>query len=493
MSAVRRGILQGVCVLAATAQLGGCSSEEAPGPEAAEPDGPWARRAVLITCDTLRADRLGVYGYDRPLTPELDALAREAVVFDEAYSCAPTTGPSLSSLMSGLLPDEIGVSGGNQHLMPPAVTTLAELIRDAGLPTGAIVSNWALRQRDKARGVSQGFEHFDDAMTATVLNRGTYDRIAEETTDAALAWLGTLAESGQDRFFLWVHYQDPHGPYTPPPEVLAELAAEGTVSALEDEPLVVQPKNKGLGGLPAYQLVGDERRPSQLRERYEAEIRYFDRELGRLLDWLRERDWLDDSLLVFTADHGESLGDHDYWFCHGEHVYRDVVRVPCVVRFPAGAPRPATVARDGMERVSAPVGHLDLWPTVLEALGIEPPGRRGLSLFTASLPKGRLQPHTLKVQGSASRWVGVSDGRFRLVVKPDGTRALYNIVEDAAERQDLAAGDPERVQAMFAAWERLRDGGTIDALPQSEAYELDAASLEGLRALGYIGADEDGD
>src|SRR6185436_46435 len=207
-------------------------------------------------------------------------------------------------------------------------------------------------------------------------SRDVYERLAPATTDAALGWLEERKAAGEDRFFLWVHYQDPHGPYRPP----AELEARFERAATDEAELAAGTTQRGLGQIPAYQVHDSERRPEPYRARYDAEIAYFDEHLGRLLDWLRASDWLIDALVVFTADHGESLGEHGYWFCHGENLHREVVRVPLVVRFPEGS---AHVRGEPGSRIASPSGHMDLWPTIVAAFGASPGECRGLSLFGA--------------------------------------------------------------------------------------------------------------
>lgn len=445
-----------------------------------------AKRVILVTCDTLRADRLGVYGYERPTSPNLDAFAREGVVFDEAYSCAPWTGPALSALLSGRLPDEIGVPGGNRYPMPPEAVTIAELARDRGVATAAVVSNWVLRKPDASlgdAGVAQGFEHFDDEMPRKEENRDSYERLAPATTDAALAWLDRHErERGDDAFFLWVHYQDPHGPYVPP----AEWAARFARPATGEPELPLGEDVKGKGQLPSYQALGDERRPEVYRARYDAEIAWFDAELGRFLGGLRSRGLDDDALIVFSSDHGESLGEHGYWFCHGENVWREVVRVPLVVRFPAGDPR------GGVERVGALASHLDLWPTILEALGVDAPANRGASFFRERLPEGRVHAQTFSGPASPKRWTGVADGRWRVVVAPGEAPRLFDVAADPYETRDLASEHPDVVADLSRRFQEFVKAGAGAPLREARAG-ADPETENALKRMGYTDVGDDGD
>jgi arylsulfatase len=429
------------------------------------------RAVILLSCDTLRADRLGAYGYPHHTSPNLDAFARESVVFERAYATAPHTNPALSSLFTSRMPDEIGVSGGNRALMPPGIVTLAERLRGAGIATAAVVSNWALRRAAPElgdSGLAQGFAHYDDHMgSADGLRSGHFERLAGDTTDAAIAWLETR-RGDPAPFFLWVHYQDPHGPYQPPPELLAR----DTPHPEAGRRLPIGDSQSGHGQIPAYQEIAGETRASVYLDRYDGEIRFFDRELGRLLDWLRRAGLYEGSLIVFTADHGESLGEHDYWFSHEEHIFDESVRVPLIARFPAGWEQPPA---------SALVSHLDIQPTVLAFFGVPAAPGRGTSFLAGALPADRVVAHTLAPADSTRRWEGVSDGRYRLLVHR-GRTLLFDLERDPAELHDLAAAEPERVRALQ---DRHREFAA-PAIVEGVDLPLDAAARRALEALGYL-------
>lgn len=469
--------------------LAASCSRETTGESAAAP----ARRVILISCDTLRADHLGVYGWPDNTSPAVDAFARDAVKFDAAYACSPWTGPSLSSLMTGRLPDEIGVPGGNRFPLPPGAVTLAEIVRDAGIATGAVVSNWVLRRPDPSHGdagVAQGFQHFDDEMLSREANREkNFERVSPDTTQAAIRWLEEQKRSGSDRFFLWVHYQDPHGPYMPPPDLERKFPPEPT----DEPPLTLGTTQKGKGQLPVYQAVDGERDPSFYRARYDAEIRYFDRGFGALIAWLRASGWYDDSLIVFTADHGESLGEHDYWFCHGENVYIEQVHVPLIIHYPREAHRP-NGERSGRSDQAAGhtlVSHLDLWPTILEAFALPARPNRGLSLFSWQFPRDRIALHTLGLPGAANRWEGITSDRYRCVIEGQEPPRLYEI-SDPREIVDLAPRLPERVAELL---QRRQAFLASHVAPTLEAQEMAGSEDDehALKKLGYTDGDTGGD
>jgi arylsulfatase A-like enzyme len=227
--------------------------------------------------------------------------------------------------------------------------------------------------------VHQGLAVFDDRMPDRERTRLRAERVAPDTAAAVAEWIAARRAAGVERFFLWVHFQDPHGPYTPP----AELAARFDRGVPDGPPLPVAERSVAVvNALPSYQVLPEGRTPGLYRDRYDAEIATFDQGFARVVRALEDAGWLDGSLVVFSADHGESLGEHGYWFCHGETVYRELVRVPLVVRYPAGVARPAGAR--GTECGS----HLDRWPTFADALGRDAPANRGSTLFAASRPHG---------------------------------------------------------------------------------------------------------
>lgn len=470
-------------LLGALAVAAGCSRPPPP-----------VERVVLITCDTLRADRLGVYGYHQPTSPNVDRLGGESVVFDSAWASAPWTRPALSSLMTGRYAEEVGAAPSNLRRMPAEVETLAERVRAAGIATAAVISNALIARPPATAGdvdLAQGFQTYDDTMTARERNRDMPERLAPETTDAALAWLARHSASGGGRLFLWVHYQDPHGPYTPPQEVAVEF--QTPLGENEFEPLLpIGTTMRGRGQIPLYQRLDvspgvPEQRPRVYRDRYDAEIATFDRELGRLLDALRADPSWDATLVIFSADHGESLGEHDHWFCHGENVQREAVLVPLIVRYPKGWRGP----RGALQRVADVVGHVDVWPTVLQAFGLDAGGSRGLALLGEPLPADRVLAQSFLPQDEKRRQWAVTDGRWRLVWGEGAPPRLFDLRADPGETRDVAAehaGELERLRARYLASQKL----FADSAPEGSEVELDPASLRALQKLGYVELDAAG-
>ena len=271
---------------------------------------------LLITLDTVRADRLPVYGYKLGQTPNIDRLAKNSSVFEEAYSHVPLTLPSHVSIMTGRLPIAHGVRDNAGFVLNEKEITLAETLKENGYSTGAFVSASVLESRWK---INQGFDFYDDhfktAIAADSL-AGEVERKAEETVDISEQWLD---DHKGEKFFMWVHLYDPHDPYDPP------------------EP---------------YKSVYGERP-------YDGEIAYVDAEVGKLLQKLQMLRLFDRTIIVLTSDHGEGLGEHNEP-THGVFLYNTTQHVPLMIYIPG---------KKG-KRITGTIGHIDLAPTILELVGL---------------------------------------------------------------------------------------------------------------------------
>ncbi len=293
---------------------------------------------VLITIDTLRADRLSCYGYPRRTSPNIDQLAAQGVLFQNAYSPIPLTGPAHVSLMTSLYPQQHGafINGVGMSARPRPLT-LAQILRRLKYRTAAFVSAWVLKK--KLTGLGRGFNVYNEEFDYRYRLMLTA-RTGQQVTAAALRWL--RKRRGRP-FFLWVHYFDPHGPYRLHPQ-FAHLPATTASSA---------------GSVPARVTSASEMSERQLA--YDSEIAYTDHYVGQILGQLTEMGVRDRTLIALTADHGESLGENEYWG-HGDRLYQPIVRIPLVVSYPGVLPPGRTVTKD--------VGLLDVMPTILDYLGI---------------------------------------------------------------------------------------------------------------------------
>jgi len=329
----------------------------------------------VIVVDTLRADHLPLYGYPLPTTTHLDRLAEDGTVFTRAFAHAPWTRPSCATLLTSRLPDEIWM-GRVDSVLPRSIPTLAQHLRAEGYRTVAILSTLQLSPQF---GFGRGFDEMDMgavhlaytglrlplSRVGLIDGRDLYPRYdARQVTDRALGWLA--GRSRDEPVFMYLHYTDPHAPYLPPAGEDRWREFAGREAAALDEP----PFSPAVGG--PHRGVARE----ALVARYDAEIAFFDRHLGRFLDYLRSEDLYDEALVVLTADHGEEFDEHG-GFGHGHSLYNELLYVPLVVKYPT------RLSDANGRRVPFPRGLVDVVPTVSEVLGAHWPAGsfRGRSLL----------------------------------------------------------------------------------------------------------------
>jgi arylsulfatase len=441
---------------AALLLLLGCGAQ----PEAGAPS------VLLITVDTLRADHLGAYGFTSDTSPHLDALAAQSALFERAIAASSRTAPAHASIMTSRWVREhsIGHNNGSTRLADEEIT-LAATFGKAGYDTAAFVGNFMLQRRV---GLDNGFDHYDDELPETETNRDDmFERRAEQTTERALAWLSAPRDGP---FFLWVQYNDPHGPYIPPPPYDEHFQLG---DAPGEEPLPVLSVQRGWFGIPAYQALPGLRRPSQYRSRYAGEIRYFDEWLGRLLETAERGSRPRDLVVLLTADHGESLGEEDFYFSHGHATTPDLARVPFLLRAPGLAPgRRGEIAH-----------HVDILPTLLDLAALPvPAGARGIALGPV------LRGETAFPERTVFCDVGSEVGAYR--------RDLFLRARLGSSIGDTRTGSWKSYRwsadgslAAADAADVLRphiDEYARDQIPIMRAAKLSEAEAEHLRALGYL-------
>jgi arylsulfatase A-like enzyme len=411
---------------------------------------------VLVTLDTTRRDHLSVYGYARPTTPHLEAFGAQSAILERAYTASSSTAPSHSTLFTGLYPLAHGVLR-NGIALAPEQTTLAEILRGNGWQTAAFVSSFVL---GRVFGWSQGFDVYDDGFLSEAGRKNRNDRLAVETTDRAIAWLEQRRDPKR-RFFLFVHYFDPHQPYEAPAPFAGRWPpADASLPAMDSS-------------------------------HYDEEIAYTDEHVGRLLATLDRLALTDDTIVVVMSDHGEGLGDHHFRL-HGLNVYQEAVRAPLMVRWPKQiAPR----------RVwEAPVEQVDVLPTVLELAGVPRPADaewqgqslaaalRGAAPFDADRPvfltRRLYEANTPVWEKGKGMKLGVVYGRWKYVVgAEERTRELFDLESDPGELRNVVETEPRRateLDAMVVAW-RART-----VRQHAPAGRSDDETRARLRALGYV-------
>ena len=415
---------------------------------------------LLITIDTLRADHLPVYGYPRATAPRIGELAAHGVVFEDVLAPAPETAPACASLLTGRWPADLGVRGNSQALgLGPR--TLAEILGAAGYDTAGFVSGYPLVRR--MSGLDRGFAYFDDEMPDPRARTPNVQRSAPKTTDALLAWLSRRRSSRP--LFLWVHYYDVHGDYAPGPpyDTLFGKGGEGPILPLES--------------IPAYQRHGTENDASAYIARYDGEIRRVDDQVGRLLDDLQETGLLARTLVVVTADHGESLTENGYYFDHGNELYLPSLHIPLILSGPG-------VPADG-RRIAGPAQTPDILPTILAILGRPPsPDVAGQSLAGAlagsALPakeafaEARFAPYkALTRTADVGPKLSARDDRFTVLLRLAIPRIeIYDRRTDPGESRDLASAPPsgpeeEALRSEIALALRTRLGAISEMRPQT--------------------------
>ncbi|MEE2673862.1 MAG: sulfatase [Myxococcota bacterium] len=430
-------------LLAAILQLG-CSPRSV-----SQPD------LLLITIDTLRADFVHSYGFSREITPNMDALAAQGVLFETAIAASTVTVPAHASIMSSRYVREHSVGYENGATRLAGVTTLAESLRAAGYDTAGFVSNVVLKTRT---GLDRGFDVYDDRLSSGELNRPDYfERSADATVGRALAW---LAQPRERPFFLWVHLQDPHGPYAPPPD-WADVAEE--IPLRVDRELPVLRWNRGRGGIPAYQALDGIRRAPQYAGLYAGEIAFTDHWVGKLVAAVDR----DQAVIALTADHGESLDEDGFFFQHGHTTTPEQVLVPLI--FVASGIAPG--------RIEGVASHVDIAPTLLELAGLAvPEAASGISLVPVLRGEAPLPDRA--VLSDIGHELSAYDSKGYLTVKvldpdpPDWQR--FERVE-GGWRKSAASPLPPAIRDYLSS-----------AVAHVPAHAMSDEDVERLRALGYL-------
>ena len=392
-----------------------------------------ADNLLLITVDTLRADHLGTYGAERP-TPGLDALAREGVVFEDAWSASSWTLPSLATLMTGRHARAHGAID-EKFAVDESLPTLAERASEGGIRTWGVGSHIFNGERF---GLPRGFAEYDSQLVrSSSRRRESHSQISsEKLTDKAIAFLDAHGADG--RWLAWVHYFDPHNTYQP---------------------------HEGL-------TQGEE-----WHDLYVGEVLFTDLHIGRLLAHLDASPYADRTAVVVVADHGEEFEEHGGRM-HRRTLFQEVLHVPLIVRAPGNKPG----------RIATPVSMVDVTPTIYELLDLAPPEvLEGRSLVPGLMGRVlEVVPLVAEIEGRQS-WDAVRFGRWKLIVDPAaGVHQLYDLVEDPLEQTDIAAQHTERCAHLL----ELLHGTLAASEGKGTPVELSAEDRANLEALGYGGDDE---
>jgi choline-sulfatase len=381
---------------------------------------------ILISIDTLRSDRLPMYGYTGVRTPALDSFRRDSILFQNAWSHCPMTLPSHVSMLTGLLPTQHDVRNNLGYRFHAArVPTVPSILKQHGYTTGAAVSSFVLRGET---GLAEAFDWYEDSIRPEAGSAFIeYQRSGAETAALATAW---IEQNKAKPFFLLLHLYEPHVPYAPP------------------EPFA-----------------------SQYQNRYDGEIASSDRIVGEFLDQLKKQGIYDRAIIVLTSDHGEGFGEHGEEQ-HSILLYRELLQIPLVLKLPASQRAGTTV--------NAPAQLADIAPTFLEILGIEGPKMSGSSLLGLSAVRP-LYAETMypRIQLGWSELTSVIEHPYQLIESP--RPELYDLSRDPGEKNDLAATERRKLASM-------RKWLATQQTPLRPLEEVDAETSAKLTALGYIGS-----
>ena len=396
------------------------------------------RNVLLISIDTCRADRLSCYGYRVKTTPNIDAIADEAVLFKNVISPVPQTLPAHCSMLTGTIPPYHQVHDNLNEVLGESHITLAEILKENGFTTGAIISSIVL---DVRYGLGQGFDTYNYEFEEPIKTTRFTERSGGEASKVAIEWLEGHKED--DKFFLFLHYYDPHHRYEPP------------------EPFATR-----FRGHP-----------------YDGEIAYTDYCIAQVIDKLKELKLYDSTLLIITGDHGEMLGEHGE-SAHCYFIYQGAIKVPLIFKLPGSAkPR----------RIKDIVGLVDIAPTVCSLLGIEMPSDvQGTDLsdyIKGHQPKARDRyiycESLVPTKYGANTLLGVVNQQWKYI---QTTRSeLYDVVKDPAESENLISEQPQRARIMQDQLRLILEEG-VWTETSDDSIRLDKQAIEELRSLGYVGS-----
>jgi arylsulfatase A-like enzyme len=431
---------------------------------------------LLITIDTLRADHLGYQGYQRNTSPFIDSMAKKSCVFLDVTVQSPKTTPSIASMITSKYVECTGVKT-NWGILPGRFLTIAEVMKKHGLATVAYTSNANLIAKN---GIARGFDEFT-----------FFPGVAARLTGKVIK---RLAKGFDKKFFLWLHYIDPHGPYTPPAPYNTMFVNDEFYNPLlkvnlDYTPMKGRNKNYVLGSVPLYQQDAFKGNPKKNElafyiSQYDGEIRYLDEEIKKLINYMNEKGLLENTIIVFTSDHGEGLGEHNYYFEHGWFAYQDQVSVPLFIYIPN---------EKKCMKIREPVELLDLAPTLVELLKIlVPEDFQGKSLLRYLNGKKRktgfIYSQTPKEYPDLYKTLRL--GKWKYIIDRDGKEEFYNLARDPGETVNLADSSDGTNKCFLLLKKSIKTGPWVSTKTIKgktvKKKELDEEKKKNLESLGYL-------
>ena len=441
---------------------------------------------IVMVLDALRARNVSCYGYDKETTPNIDKLAARGIAFEKAYCTINTTDPSLTSIFTGMFPLRHGITNHGARVTPEeidkfnrsGIKTLPEILNNHGYATCCVdwLGRWHKKgydryseedakpkaQKNFAASMSRWYHRLPKPVRGVV--RNIYNRFqsqqltAERYTDLAIDFLKDTTEP----FFIFLHFWGTHIPYQAPKDI-AEKFRGTEKSTLKIKTIIDSIPNEEYKDYFTNKLFYGARDPLDVVAKYDGAAYYVDQQIGRLVQALKEKGIFDNTLLIITADHGESLIEHGIYFDH-HGLYQEIMHVPLVMSCPSVITKAL--------RVPDPIQHIDLFPTILDlaGCGLDKNSIDGQSLrplLDGAPYKGRDYIYTEEF--NRERRTAISDGRFKLIFTPSGEPAvceicgrthgdaieLYDLVDDPAETTNIAAGNPDKVKVLTSTYEHL--------------------------------------
>lgn len=441
---------------------------------------------LFITVDTLRADHLGSYGYMRDTSPNIDKLAKQGILFSQAIVQWPKTRPSFASMLTstyGYYNGEVRINDINRKINSHLVL-LPEILKNANYNTVAIVSNGNLAS---AYNFNQGIDNHIEVW------REHKNKEAVYVTENALSWLRNNSHKG--KFFMWLHYVDPHAKYQPPGPYHEIYLGDKFYDGSKTVPINNnhhEVRYKDMGGIWPERQLGNHRELDYYIAQYDAEVRYTDENVGEVLDTIKALGLSENTIVIFTADHGESLGEHNYYFDHGRLPYDDCVRVPLIIKLPG--------LKSGIKVIDHPVELIDMMPTVLDILNIpinkEAQGKSLLPLMSVAADNIPLYAFTeAGYKQNYQRMIRTK--KWKLIYVPDKEDQnimqgmpfeLYDMERDPWELNNLVKVETniadELKRELFKWMERAE--GVNGQSSRKENVSIDKKTEENLKSLGYI-------
>lgn len=415
------------------------------------------RNVIIISMDTTRADALSCYTLGQSSTPNIDAVADQGVLFENVISPMPLTLPAHSTMMTAAIPPQHGVHENFEMVLGDSNITLAEILAEHDFSTHAIISAAVL---DRKFGLAQGFETYDDHFKNPIKGTDVVERRGDETSEVAMQW---LQEHAEEKFFLFLHYYDPHYLYDAPEPFASKFMP------VPDEGKQLTDIDKMLGS-------------------YAGEVAYMDYCIGQVIEKLKALDLYDSSLIVLVGDHGEMLLAHQEQ-THGYFIYQEAIKVPMIFKIP-GVIEP--------KRINSIAGIVDIAPTICSLLEIKMPAEiQGVDLSgqirsTDTAPEDRaiFCESLAGTKYNANSMLGVVTDRYKYIqtTRPE----LYDLAEDPGEKNDLIEIKKQHARVLQDRLRQILDA-VVDNSNRSGNVEMDEKTLKALESLGYVGGGVDTD